>query len=71
MSSGIKYPALEVQIAMRGIRKSAIAKTIGCSDRSLSNKLRGKTRFTWDEVLAMKENFFPDMTPEALMRSGE
>lgn len=71
MDGRIKYPALEGLIAARGIRKKSIAKTIGCTNRSLSNKLRGRTHFTWDEVLIMNENFFPDMTPESLMRSAE
>ena len=71
MSNDIKYPALEGQIAMRGIRKNAIAKAIGCSGRSLNNKLKGRSHFTWDEVVALTDNFFPDMEPEALMRTGQ
>lgn len=71
MSNGIKYPALEGQIAMRGIRKVAIAKAIGCTSRSFSNKLKGRTHFTWDEVQVMTDNFFPDMEPEVLMKTSE
>lgn len=69
MEKVIKYPVLEGQIAARGIRKTVIAKRIGCSDRTLYDKLVGKSQFTWDEVMTMNMNFFPDMEPVDLMRT--
>jgi hypothetical protein len=69
MERVIKYPELEGQIAARGIRKTAIARRIGCSERSLYSKLSGKTQFTWDEVVAIKTTFFPDVEPVELMRT--
>ena len=69
MDRVIKYPELEGQIAARGIRKTAIARRIGCSERSLYNKLSGKTQFTWDEVTAINATFFPDVEPVELMRT--
>lgn len=70
MEQQVKYPELEGQIAARGIRKTAIAKRIGCSERSLYSKLSGKTQFTWDEVNVMNITFFPDMMPAELMRTN-
>lgn len=70
MEQRVKYPELEGQIAARGIRKTAIAKRIGCSERSLYSKLSGKTQFTWDEVNVMNTTFFPDMMPTELMRTN-
>lgn len=68
--SAIKYPELEGQIAMRGIKKVSIAAAIGCSYRAFVNKCNGKTQFTWDEVRQMNVTFFPDMTSEQLMRTN-
>lgn len=65
--SKVMYPVLEGQIAARGIKKTAIAKRIGCSERSLYSKLSGKTQFTWAEVRDMNKTFFPDMASEQLM----
>lgn len=71
MERCVKYPELEGQIAARGILKSRIARKIGCSSRALTNKLSGKTQFTWDEVSIMNSTFFPDMTPADLMRTNQ
>ena len=71
MEKAVKYPYLEGQIAARGIRKTVIAKRIGCSDRTLYDKLTGKSQFTWDEVMAMNTYFFPDVPPVDLMRTAE
>ncbi len=60
------YPTLIGEIAKRGIRKSVIAKQIGISERALYNKLDGITRFSWDEVCAISETFFPDMDKSVL-----
>lgn len=71
MERMVKYPELEGRIAARGIKKKVIAKHIGCSDKSLSNKLNGKSRFSWEEVEAMRCAFFPDVPSEVLMRTAE
>lgn len=70
MNRMVKYPELEGQIAARGIKKTVIAKRIGCTERSLYSKLSGKTQFTWDEVATMNDVFFPDVEPSILMRTG-
>lgn len=58
---------LEREIAGRGITKKAIAESLGISQRSFSNKMSGRVPFTWPEVIAIRNNFFPDMTPEEIM----
>lgn len=62
----VVYPALAGEIAKRGIKKSAIAKHVGISERSLYNKLAGSVSFTWDEVVAITSCFFPDVATEYL-----
>lgn len=58
---------LEREIAGRGITKKAIAESLGISQRSFSKKMSGRVPFTWPEVIAIRNNFFPDMTPEEIM----
>lgn len=66
------YPTLTGEIAKRGIKKNAIAKHLGISERALYNKLSGKVSFTWEEVLAINRCFFPDFDPTSLFaRSGQ
>lgn len=60
------YPVLEGEIAKRGMKKNAIASSLGICRKSLNNKLSGRQPFTWPEVNLIKERFFPDMTLEAL-----
>lgn len=62
------YPTLVGEIAKRGIKKSAIAKQLNISERSLYNKLHGVAPFTWDEACAINDCFFPDMDPCSLFK---
>ena len=62
----VTYPVLAGEIAKRGIRKNAIAKSIGVCDKSLNNKLNGRVPFTWPEVRTIRHQFFPDIPPDEL-----
>lgn len=55
------FPTLVREINERGIKKTAIAKQIGISTRSLYSKLSGETSFKWSEVQEISNCFFPDM----------
>lgn len=65
------YPTLVGEIAKRGIKKIAIAKQIGVSERALYNKLAGIAPFTWPEVCSIKDCFFPDMDQETLFQRAD
>lgn len=65
------YPTLVGEIAKRGIKKSAIAKRVGISERALYNKLSGSVSFTWEEVMAINTCFFPDFDPTSLFARAE
>lgn len=67
----IYYPALEREIAGRGIKKKTIAESIGVCSKSLNNKLSGRVPFTCPEVFTIKNRFFPDMTLEVLFSRSE
>ena len=67
----VTYPNLISEIAKRGIKKKTIAESIGVCDKSLSNKLSGRVPFTWPEVSKIREQFFPDMSPEDLFSRSD
>ena len=64
------YPILVGEIAKRGIKKSAMARQLNISDRTLRNKLSGISAFTWPEVLSINSCFFPEMDPRELFSTG-
>lgn len=67
----VVFPTLTGEIAKRGIRKTVMAKRLNISERTLYNKLTGATPFTWEEVCAINECFFPDMKPAELFRKAD
>jgi len=54
------YPNLVAEVAKRGIRVSSIATILSISSRALSNKMKGRTAFTWPEACKIKNNILPD-----------
>ncbi len=67
----VYYPALEKEIAARGIKKKVIAESINVCYRSLNNKLSGRVPFTWPEVSIIRHRFFPDIEPDILFSHSE
>lgn len=62
------FPVLETAIFEKGITKKDIAKKLGIKERTLANKLKGVSPFTWDEVLLIHSTFFPDILPVELFK---
>lgn len=62
----VVYPILVGEIAKRGVKKTAIADSLGITERTFYNKLTGISSFTWNEVRTINKRFFPDMTPNDL-----
>lgn len=60
------YQNLEIMIFKRGVKKSAIAKALGISQKALYNKMKGRAPFTWQEVCLIQNQFFPDISKESL-----
>ncbi len=65
------YPELVGAIAKMGLTKTAIAKEIGITPRTLYAKLSGETEFTLKEANAIRNRFFPDMSQETLFARTE
>lgn len=62
------YPMLEAKITEYGVKKKDIADVIGITPRALSLKLTGKVKFTLDEALAIKRQFFDSLNLEILFQ---
>ena len=65
----VTYPFLIGEIAKKGIKKKAIAQSIGISSRSLSNKLTGQSHFSLPEAMTIQEEFFPNTPIETLFNA--
>ena len=60
------YPRLVSEIAMRGIKKVAIAERIGVCRPTLQRKMCGAVPFTWPEACIIQSTFFPDVSKDDL-----
>lgn len=60
------YPNLVAEVAKRGIKHNTVATALGISSRTLSNKIYGRTEFTWSEARMLKNDILPDCEYEYL-----
>lgn len=66
----MQYAVLNGKIAERGIRKSAIADSLGITPKAFSNKLSGKSKLTWPEACLIQGKFFPDLDKDYLFSTS-
>lgn len=59
------FPVLESKIAETGITKKSIAKGLDIDQKTMSQKLTGKTQFTLKEIRYI-HSIFPDVSVEKL-----
>lgn len=57
---------LQSEMKRNGVSNSDIKNLLGCSDKTVTNKLNGKTDFTIPEALKIHEVFFPELRLEYL-----
>ncbi len=62
------YRQLEVKIAYRGISKKQMAEGINMKYSTLLSKMGGKSKFTLDEAVKIKDYLEEDSTIEELFR---
>lgn len=67
----VVYPTLISEMSKREITKKSVAQCIGVCQKTLQNKLNGKSPFTWAEVKTIQHQFFPDMDPDILFADAE
>ncbi len=66
------FKNLKAELARKGLSaNNEIAKILGCTDRSASNKLNGKTALTVREAEAIKNSLFPHLTLDYLFATDE
>lgn len=57
---------LKAEMVRKGIRVEDIERLLGCSGKTVRNKMCGKTDFTFGEAQRIRDSFFPGMTLEFL-----
>ncbi len=64
------FPNLARELKNKGITYRAVAGLIGCTEKSVQNKMSGVTDFTLSEVLLINENMFPEYELKYLFKKG-
>ena len=54
------FPNLSNELKDKGITYKAVAILIGCTEKTLQNKMNGITEFTLSEALLINENLLPE-----------
>lgn len=67
----MKYLTLIGEMTKRGIQKTEVAKLLGIHWNSVMNKMNGKTVFSVDEAVKIRDAFFPDWDVGELFRREE
>lgn len=62
---------LLAEMARHGISQKDIYEALGIGQRTLYDKIYGRTDFTWNEVLTIHDKFFPDLDIQYLFASGD
>lgn len=60
---------LQAEMARYEVSISAIATIIGCTEKTLRNKIAGNTDFTYPEAHLIYKEFFPNLKMEYLFAS--
>lgn len=63
------YSFLRGEMFKSGISILSLSKKIGISEKTLRNKLKGDTDFTWPEAKAIRRIVSPEMSMEELFRT--
>ena len=62
------YPNLEAELARHDISKTEIAEFLGVRQATVYDKLNGNSSVKLDEALAIKREFFPELSIEYLFK---
>lgn len=56
----VKCNNLEAEMKRKGIKRSDIAKCIGCSIRTVYSRFNGESQWLYNECVTIRDAFFPD-----------
>jgi DNA-binding XRE family transcriptional regulator len=62
------FPNLDAEMARMGVTKKDLSQLLGVRYATLIDKTNGKSRFTLDEALEIRNSLFPGCTVEYLFR---
>ena len=65
------YPNLDAEMAREKVTTKAVAEALGLDERSVRNKIAGKTKFFYIETVKIKDTFFPEADLEYLFKTDE
>lgn len=65
------YSFLRGEMIRTGYPIVKLAQTIGISEKSMRNKLKGETGFTWEEAKAIHKIINPSLSMEELFKKDE
>lgn len=57
----IIHSNLEAEMKRKKISRIDLAKTIGCSYRTINSRFSGESRWVYDECVTIRDEYFPDM----------
>lgn len=60
---------LKAEMARQNISQETISKSIGINKRTLYNKISCKSEFTRNEMIKIRDLFFPDLTLDYLFNN--
>ena len=62
------FPNLKNELQRKNISLVSVAKLINCTEKTLQNKMNGKTDFRLNEVLAINEQLLPEFELKYLFK---
>ena len=62
---------LSYELRRKNITQNVVARMIGVTDKTLTNKLNGTTAFTVDEAFIINKNFLPEYTMDYLFATDD
>lgn len=65
------FPNLKAEMARKGITIGMVAEFLNVRPATVSDKINGKFRFYYEEVIAIRNKFFPDLSIEYLFENEE
>jgi hypothetical protein len=69
---GVKtmFPNLRAEMARQRIDGTTISEKIGCTPKTFSNKMTGRTEFTRAEIFKIQKYFFPKLSIDYLFEEA-
>ncbi len=62
---------LNAEIRRYGLSNADLRRALGCSEKTVRNKLSGTTDFTINEAILLRDTFFPGMRLEYLYKQSK